>query len=133
MDENKAKRLRQFKQLARRFEADEFYKPRGQSKKERYALRLLPQPIHRYSDPDSGVLDGGLFVFAFGTNPEIILQIECLGNEGTSPKWHYRCVRTSAAELSVRLNGEEVWHQSKITSNDPEKQYFSTASSGEFD
>lgn len=128
-----AKRLRQLKQLARRFEADEFYRPKSQSKQEWYKLRLLPQPIHRYSTPDAKVRDGALFVFAYGTNPEIILEIVSTAKNQSSPTWHYRCVRTSAAELRIRLNDSEVWHQSKIVSGDPQKQYFTTASKGEID
>src|SRR5262249_29477722 len=37
---DEAKRLRQMKELARRFKAHEFYQPRGSSATERYELRL---------------------------------------------------------------------------------------------
>ena len=36
----------------------------------------LSQPLYRYGGDDSGVLDGGLFVFVQGTDPEVFLLIE---------------------------------------------------------
>jgi hypothetical protein len=68
----KVARLRQMKELARRFSAHQYWDPNHQ----RSELRLLPQPIHRYEDPGAGLLDGAVFTFVHGTDTEIILLIE---------------------------------------------------------
>jgi hypothetical protein len=46
-------------------------------------LRLLPQPIYRYSEAGK-ILDGGLFVFALRTDPECNLLLEALALPITS-------------------------------------------------
>ena len=81
------------KELARRFKAFEFFQPRGSDSLERYELRLLPQPIHRYADASAGLLDGALFVIAYGTNPEVVLVIEANGKEKTQPVWTFALAR----------------------------------------
>jgi hypothetical protein len=98
-------RLRQLKDAARRFAAHEFWDPDHS----RYELRLLPQPVHRYSDPAKGVQDGGVFVFAHGTNPECLLLIDAIGESLASARWQYALVRSADAELHVELDGREVW------------------------
>ena len=70
-----AERLRQMRDLAKRFSAREHWVNRD-GNGQHYALRLLPHPIDRYADPGSGVVDGALFVYAYGTNPESLLLIE---------------------------------------------------------
>ena len=63
-------RLRQMKDLSRRFEAHEFWDPNNS----RFELRCLETPVLRYSDEKMGINDGCVFVFAHGTNPEILLS-----------------------------------------------------------
>ena len=99
-------RLRQMKQLARKLEAHEFWKPDNS----RYLLRLLVSPVHRYSNEKSGIVDGTVFVFAHGTNPEIIVFIEAQKSKD-SLAWHYGFARLGSAELHVSLEGKEVWTQ----------------------
>src|SRR5688572_10681805 len=65
-----AARLRQMKQFARKLIASQVWQ--GQ----RAELRLLPTEIHRYSDAESGLVDGAAFAFAVGSNPEAILFVE---------------------------------------------------------
>jgi len=90
-------RLVQLRALARRFTVSE--KHMGDFA----ALRLLPQPIDRYDDADRDILDGGLFVFVYGTNPEAALWLEA-GKEG----WRYSLSRMSWAEVIVELDGKEA-------------------------
>ncbi len=109
-------RLRLMKSLSRRFTASE----RIDNSKD-YQLRLLPQPIHRYAQLGAGLLDGAIFVFAYGTNPEILLFIEQHRTESHAASWHYGFARLSTAELRVRLMDHVVWDQpevSKWTEND---------------
>ena len=69
--ENHATRLVQMKTLIRRFEVAII----GHDKI-RYELRLLARPIHRYANPPAGLIDGVMFAYARGTNPETIAVVE---------------------------------------------------------
>lgn len=97
-------RLAQLRALARRFAASE--KHMG----EFASLRLLPQPIDRYSDADNGIVDGGLFMFVYGTNPEAALWLE-LGKDG----WRYAVARMTWAEVAVEFDGKEVARFEQLT------------------
>jgi hypothetical protein len=114
--ENEAIRLRQVRGLARRFRAFEFFEPVARAPMERYELRLLPQPVYRYSEPKSGLLDGAVFIFAYGTNPEITLLIEARsdGKDDSEPSWRYALARIAGAELHVELDRDEVWKQPRV-------------------
>lgn len=103
-----AARLRQMRELAQRFTAHEVNRRKGQE--QRYELRLLPRPVHRYADPEADVLDGALFLFASGTNPELALLIESRGR-GPSASWSYGLARLSRAAPFVRLDDRDVWSQ----------------------
>lgn len=70
-------RHRQVKQLARRFNAHQFWNPGNQ----RFELRLLPRPVLVYSDESAGVLDGGVFVFTHGVSPALALVVEAIGDD----------------------------------------------------
>jgi hypothetical protein len=92
-------------------------------------LRLLPQPLFRYGAGDgrkaastddglevrptgeqADVLDGALFtyVWTLGTDPELILLLECRRTaEGFA--WHYASVRFSNRALWLKHDGREVW------------------------
>jgi len=103
--EKRSARLRQQKHLAGRFRAHELWKPDNS----RLDLRLLIQPVYRYSDPVGDIQDGAVFIFANGTNPEAILFIEALGKSLTEARWNYSVVRSSSAQLHVELDEREVW------------------------
>ena len=76
----------------------------------REEVRLLPRPLHRYSDPGSGLQDGAIFAFATnGTNPDCLIVIELDGKELSRAVWKYAPVRMTVAQLSVRLDQKEVW------------------------
>ncbi|MDR3637512.1 MAG: hypothetical protein P4L84_27150 [Isosphaeraceae bacterium] len=106
--EDERKRLRQMRELALRFKAYEFWKPARAASAERYELRLLPQPVHRYRDPSAGIIDGGIFLFAYGQNPEVALVIEARMEGTAMPAWTYGLGRLAAAKLLVRLDDQEV-------------------------
>jgi hypothetical protein len=112
--ENEAQRMLQMKALAGRFIASETAPEGG-----RYELRLLPQPIHRYSAEDGKLTEGALFIFAYGTNPEVLIVIECGRPEPKSVAWHYGFAPLSTAALSVRLDGSEVWKMPVPTTREP--------------
>jgi hypothetical protein len=110
-------RLLQMRSIARRFTAQETL--RG----EPYVLRLLARPLHRYSTPQQRVIDGALFAYAYGTNPEIILQVEARGS-ADDRTWHVRFARASSARVAVLENGREVWSQPEVASFRAEEPYY---------
>lgn len=115
----KPERFRQARELALRFSAREHWD------NQHYALRLLPRPIDRYNDPDSGVVDGALFVYANGTNPEILLLIEARRVGDGPPKWMFAAMPLSHAEVTLKLGAKDVWSSPSkdsgpaVTPNDP--------------
>jgi hypothetical protein len=116
-------RLRRMRQLARRFGAHEFFEPRPGERPERYELRLLPQPVVRYGDPASGLVDGGLFLLVYGQNPEVVLAVEARAGGTAPPAWSYGVGRISAARTHVRLDGREIAEMPRIGDNDLSRPY----------
>jgi hypothetical protein len=90
-------RLVQMREQARRFEAIEVIE-RADVK-----CRLLAQPIDRYQAAADGIVDGALFVYANGTNPELGVLIESDGKRYT-----FAVIRLTSAESHVALDGKEV-------------------------
>jgi hypothetical protein len=90
------------KTLARRFKAHEIFKGR-------FELRLLSKPVHRYSDEQSGLIDGTAFIWSRGSDPEVLLLIELAQGDAGKPRWQYAFARIGSAELHASLDGEEVW------------------------
>ena len=71
-------------------------------------MRLLAQPIYRYEKPEGDLIDGALFVFVLGTDPEALLLIEAHQVDGT-PRWQYGLARMSNVNLRVSDRGRPVW------------------------
>lgn len=75
-------------------------------------LRLLPTPVYRYSSqPKAGeltVVDGALFCFVQGTDPEIILMLEAVTDAEQQLVWRYSIGRMSRFKLEVEHQGELV-------------------------
>ncbi len=107
--DDEARRLRQMREIVRRFKAFETLDPSRDDPADRFALRLLPQPVHRYQDAKAGLIDGAIFLLSYGRNPEIALLIEA----GRDPKsgaatWSYALAPLGAARLRVSLDDREV-------------------------
>jgi hypothetical protein len=98
------RRLIQMKELQRRFRAHE----RG-SLEGRIELRPLSSPVFRYTDAGVNVLDGAIFAFVNGTNPEAFLVLEAHRNKEGIASWHYGLVRMTGERVVVALDGTEVW------------------------
>lgn len=97
-------RLVQMRTLARRFNA-ELVDTRGGEEVGR-ELRLLNQPAHRYACPSAKVLDGGLFAFVEGTDPEAWVILEAIESEA-GPKWQFAVVRMNSDALQIK-DGDQV-------------------------
>ena len=99
--DGKTRRMFQLKEMARCFSVTTI--PQEE-------LSFLPRPIHRYSDPQSGLLDGAIFVFSsHGLNTELLLVLELRTQAASESVWKYGPVRNSTFGLSLRLDGREVW------------------------
>ena len=113
-------RLLQMRNLARQFSTYTEEKTRG-----RRNLRLLPQPVYRYRQQSSD-LDGGLFAYVVGNDPELMILIECdLTSE--NPKWRYRFAQSTKSTTVAMRKGDEVYRfaRPETDSGDPESMYLS--------
>jgi hypothetical protein len=106
--DEEGRRLRQMRELARRFKASESLDPARNDPSDRFQLRLLPQPVLRYRAADAGLVDGAIFLLAYGRNPEIALLIEARREAKGEPAWSYGLARIGAARLRVDLDDREV-------------------------
>lgn len=99
-------RLTQMRRMARRFSGS--FNPWPREGLEEF--RLLSQPIYRYEDESSGVIDGAVFALAQANDPEVLLSLELVRPEsGDAPVWVYSLSRMSAVLLKVRLGDREIW------------------------
>ena len=103
--ESAVKRLAQMKDLARRFKCR---LNSGDGKSEE--LRVLPQPLYRYKTERKDVVDGALFAFVQGTDPEVVVVLEAALRDGKS-KWRYALTRSTAFAVEADLDGETVWSE----------------------
>lgn len=116
--ENARERLRQMKQIAERYDVASY---EGTLRSQQ---RLMVQPLHRYYDEPRDLLDGAIFAFASGTNPEALLLVECR-KEGGAPAWHVAFTRMGANALQARQGETVVWECPAIQRWDVKEPYFS--------
>jgi hypothetical protein len=95
------RRLAQMRSIARQFTAKI-------GRETPHELRLLTQPLHRYGDASTDVVDGALFAFVQGTDPELILLIEAR-RKGDKLVWEYAAARMTMVNLELRRQGAVVW------------------------
>jgi len=115
-------RLRQMKSLVKRFEATMLGWKADSSDREE--LRLLPTPVFRYSPKQGKILDGAVFAFATGTDPEVLLQLELVEGDD-KPKWQYGFARRTSGALQGRLDESVVWSADRFpVQTDPRRSYF---------
>lgn len=115
-EQSTTQRLRQMKSLAEQFSST----MRGwrADDSDREELRLLPRPLYRYETDrykasDGDVLDGAVFAFVMGTDPESLLLIEAT-KQGDAAKWQYAFVRRTSGELEGRHRVQVVWHAERF-------------------
>jgi hypothetical protein len=113
-----ADRLRQMRDVVKRFSAQEVFQS------QEYSLRLISHPIDRYSDQASGLLDGAIFLYANGTNPELLLMLEARNRRDGPAVWTYAGAPLARAVVTLRLDRQDVWsHKSKDVPS-PQDTYF---------
>lgn len=115
--ESAVKRLSQMKDLARRFRSR---LPEADRKSEE--LRLLPRPLYRYKTERKDLIDGALFAFVQGTDPEVILVLEAVRQNGKS-EWRYALTRRTGLAVEADLDETTIWSQS-VSNGAPDAAWF---------
>ena len=77
-------------------------------------MRLLAQPIYRYEKTKGELIDGGLFVFVLGTDPEVFLLIEARRPSSGGAEWRFGATRMNSINLRITHRGREVWNVAEI-------------------
>jgi hypothetical protein len=114
-----AARLRQMKALAPKFSSTFVGFDENQNPQE---LRLLPQPLYRYEKGEGGpILDGALFAFVQGTDPQTLLALEAR-LEGATSRWHFAFVRMASGALTGRYENQEVYSVPKYSFQDRDRR-----------
>jgi hypothetical protein len=121
-DESRTQRLRQMKILAEQFQATMLgWKADSTDREE---LRLLSKPLYRYDPKDGPALDGAVFAFVTGTDPEVLLLIEAV-RDGERTSWQYAFVRRTSGQLEGRWQDKVVWQAARFPQqNDPKRSYY---------
>lgn len=104
-----ALRLPQMRRIAERFSVTDHHGFQ-ESQITPTRLRLLTTPLHRYEKPGE-ILDGALFSFVMGTDPECNLLIEAqppTGKDGP-PRYRYAFAPMSIYQLDAELDDKPVW------------------------
>lgn len=114
---SKSLRFSQMKQQARRFSGHEFWRDA------RHELRLIARELHRYEDPENGIIDGAVFSIAHNTNTECYLLIE-VQEQNDQQDWYYALARFGYAELHIHIDKKEVWQQPLLNTTGPESPYY---------
>jgi hypothetical protein len=116
--ESKARRRLQLKQLAAQFEATMLGWKSDNS--DRQELRMMPQWLHRYGRDGTACLDGAVFGFAMGTDPEAVLLLEAFQSGVGVYQWQFAFVRQTSGALEGRWKKDIVWTAEKFpTDIDP--------------
>ncbi len=130
-DATRAQRLRQMKLLAEQFQSTMLGWKNDSSDRE--TLRLLPRPLYRYEAADEAdgavvdgtAVDGAVFAFVIGTDPETLLLLEAI-KKGDAMIWQYAFARRTSGELDGRHRDQVVWKAERNpTTNDPRQPHFS--------
>jgi hypothetical protein len=99
-------RKRQLRELARGFTGRALLNPRTSESAE---LRLFTTPIYEYSDPDNGLLAGGIFGFETnGTNPDVLVLIEARESAGKF-QWQFAPARMTTGGITLNYGERKVW------------------------
>jgi hypothetical protein len=114
-----ATRLTQMRAIARKYTFTSVW---GEQEPSDWTLRLMPTPLHRYSSKSQGVVDGALFGFAQGTNPEAILMVEAT-QSGGKPVWHAGVTRLTRYAVKALLEDRTVLDVPRIDRTKPEDTY----------
>ena len=114
-------RLVQMKALAAEFEVA-LLDIRNVPKGEDQTPRLLPKPLHRYYAKQTKTLDGALFAFVIGTDPELLLLVEC--DTADKSGWRFGVGRMNRDTVRLKRKGGAVWEATAFREHKPEDPYY---------
>jgi hypothetical protein len=106
VSEGAASRLRQMKSIANGFECE--MTGWRLDKSDRQPLRLLTKELYRYQPKTNDILDGAVFAYAMGTDPEMLLLVEARQVK-EQRVWEYAFVPQTSGGLMAKWNGKTVW------------------------
>lgn len=119
---NASQRLRQMRNHAREFSAS-IIKPNTPEK----LLRLMAAPLHRYtlddSQGDHELVDGAVFGFVQGTDPEVLLLLEVIQTT-QGMQWRYALARMTMVPVRVKHSGDNVWETEWARAASPVSPYY---------
>jgi hypothetical protein len=102
-EDKPALRLRQMRAIAERFAVVDYFG----AQEVKTDLRLLTQPAHRYAE-EKKILDGAMFVFAHGTNPECCVLLEAY-EDAKGSRYRYAVAPMSIYKLEAKYKDAPVW------------------------
>ncbi len=102
--ESSARRLIQMRSLSREFSATLSIPDKQPSK-----LTLIPQPLVRYQSESQGIIDGAVFSYAVGTDPEVLVVIEARKSSDGSPRFYFAPARSHYHAVTLERGGRVVW------------------------
>jgi hypothetical protein len=103
---SRAERLRQMKQLAQEFSIHAIKTAPDYDEGSIWRFRMMAQPIYRY--PEAAAVDGAIFAYAQGTDPEAFLLLESREVEKVG-RWHFGFAPACVWELHAHRGEREVW------------------------
>jgi hypothetical protein len=102
-----SKQKLQLRRLSRRFSAKLEEEKGGTTE-----LRLMPTPLITYTPQRPDCIAGGIFAFATGTDPDLLLVLE-VRSINEKPAWNYAFARFHYCRLTAELDGTQVWEVPK--------------------
>jgi hypothetical protein len=73
-------------------------------------LRLLPQPVYRYPEDAPGAVDGAIFAFVMGTDPELFVLLEAVPGEAPkTARWRIAPARFTGSPLTLKRESTVLW------------------------
>ncbi len=124
-----ALRLAQMRAIAADFSVIDYFG----GKKTKENLRLLRQPVYRYSEKGK-ILDGALFIFVVATDPECCLLLEAYQDDEES-RYRYAVAPMTIFQLEARFKDRPVWSiEARIAAGAGSRSYYAggyTPESGE--
>jgi hypothetical protein len=97
-------RLSQMRTIAADFSVTDYFG----TPETKHEMRLLSQPVYRYSE-EGKILDGSLFVFVIGTDPECCLLVEAYRDDKGS-RYRYAVAPMAIFKLEARYKDTAIWN-----------------------
>ena len=107
---SRTERLRQIKQLGEGFSTHAVKTAPEYDEGSVWHLRLMAQPVYRYAE--QAPVDGAIFAFAQGIDPEVFLILEAHEDQGIG-RWRFGFAAACVWELHAKRGEHEVWSRPK--------------------